>query len=75
MIRFTITGTDGQGREYEVSGHHSGHNLLDPDCFTEIGQAAFQLLTQGKAKYGHPGKGGCRGPYDVRELKLERLPS
>lgn len=75
MIRFTISGTDARGREYEVSGHTEGQNVLDPDCFMHIGMAAFDLLTHGKAKYGEPGRGGCKGPYDVRVIKLEKLPT
>lgn len=36
-----------------------------------IMQRSYQLLTQGKAVYGSPGL-GCRGPYDITELNVEK---
>jgi hypothetical protein len=31
----------------------------------------FEQLTSGKAVFGHPGKGGCHGPYKVAKFLLE----
>ena len=47
-----------------------------PDIMTvteAVMRESFKLLTQGKAIYGNPGA-GCRGPYTVTKLTIEREP-
>lgn len=72
MINYIVIGTDGRNEAFEIGGHASGDNPLDPEVFEEVGRAVFQWLTQGKATFGYPGKGGCKGPYNVTSVTLAR---
>lgn len=44
-----------------------------PDLFTTVVERTFDDLTNGRAVFGQPGV-GCRGPYDISEIHMERLP-
>ena len=70
---------------YQISGHaRDGQTWEDkgtvetpfPDIMTvteSVMRESFKALTQGKAIYGNPGA-GCRGPYTVTKIVIEREP-
>jgi hypothetical protein len=71
MLTFTISGTDGNGNEWNYGGElPQFDNPLDLSVAMQIGKDAFAFLTHNEAHYGEPGKGGCRGPYRVHSLTI-----
>lgn len=72
MIHFSVLGTDGAGAEFEVAGAVEGSNPLDREVFERIGEAAFLMITNGRAHYGLPGVDGCKGPYTMQRLTCWR---
>lgn len=69
MINYTCSGTDATGKEWEVTGILQGTNPIDHDVVNQLGSAVFNQLTQGKARFGHPGE-GCKGPYSIKLVTL-----
>ena len=41
------------------------------DLFNRVMVQTFADLTEGKAIFGRPGQGGCKGPYEVDRVILE----
>jgi hypothetical protein len=69
---YKVEGTDGNRNPYTVEGTvTSSFPLLSPELNNEVGRDSFQKLTQGKAVFGRPGEGGCRGPYTIDRLVIE----
>ena len=67
---YQITVIDGAGVAHKLVGTAEGR---DPVTATSAAVAAsFEKLTGGDTQYGHPGKGGCRGPYRIDRLELVR---
>lgn len=69
MINYTASGTDADGKDWEVVGILNGSNPLELDAIVHLGRSVFQQLTNGKAQFGQPGV-GCRGPYKIKMLTL-----
>jgi hypothetical protein len=67
VIQFTINGTGGTGETWQTAGEVEAewHKAFDVAM-----RASFEQLTHGKAVYGNPGKGGCRGPYKISRVEL-----
>ena len=74
MRKFTyeIQGKDGAGRGFSVRGEFA-HSGDFPSALVEAQRRAFFDLTQGRATYGQPGTGSCRGPYSFQKLVVETL--
>lgn len=70
MISYSATVTDANDQQVELTGIVQGSNPLDPEIFMHVGRAVFTQLTSGGARYGHPGEGTCRGPYDIKIITL-----
>jgi hypothetical protein len=70
---YLVEGTDGSGAEWSVKGALSA---VDEERARKLAQQlAFQELTGGRATFGKPGDGGCRGPYKITKLEVkERAP-
>jgi len=70
---YTINGTGADGETWTTNGWLD----CEPGSFHLIFDKAmsqtFEKLTQGKAAYGHPGQGGCRGPYSVKKVVIEEV--
>jgi hypothetical protein len=45
-----------------------------PLCFEAAMRQNFEMLTGGKAVFGQPGVGGCRGPYKITRFELTVVP-
>ena len=71
--RYEIEGRGGDGQRFTV------HGLLDlasdkiSDAVDAAHKCAFEKLTHNHAVYGHPGKGGCKGPYQVTKMMIEKI--
>jgi hypothetical protein len=64
---YHVVGTAAEGMTWEVEGMV----ISDfPDAASEAMKHAFMKLTRGEAIYGHPGVGGCQGPYKVKVLTV-----
>ena len=70
--------------EYQITGRGAGdvHFTTTGRIFTEFAETfqaamerSFEDLTDGKAVYGNPGKGGCHGPYEISEVVIRRVPN
>jgi len=72
--RYTINGTGAGGTTWRTEGQVEIDKAgLFGNVPHEAMMASFNQLTQGKAIYGNPGV-GCRGPYDVTSMLIEKLP-
>jgi len=71
-VRWVMRGLDGQGNPWVTQGtvYCQGPNF--DAAVSQVQRESFEQLTQGKATYGQPGKGGCRGPYTITELHAEK---
>jgi len=69
VYSFTIDIADASGQVWET--HGSAKCELN-DAFNVAMKEAFFQMTSGRATYGHPGKGGCHGPYDVRRIVIQQ---
>lgn len=69
---FEISGKAANDQTWEVSGHVEGKPGNFPDMVHEAMRDGFQLLTQGRARFGHPGV-GCNGPYTIAIFKLTEV--
>lgn len=71
---YVISGTGGHGSTWSTEGHVV---VKDVDQFDEAVMDArrqsFMQLTQGKATYGKPGQGGCKGPYRITKFSIEEV--
>jgi hypothetical protein len=43
------------------------------DAFDHAMLESFDQLTQGKAIYGNPGVGSCKGPYDILKVTITQV--
>ena len=68
--RFKIEGTTGSGNTWTTEGTIEG-NIANPSIYLAVMSASFQQLTSGRAVFGQPGA-GCRGPYTITKLVLEK---
>lgn len=78
-FKFEIHGKTGGGNTYTTTGIVNGDFALDyPGMISSAMRQSFQQLTGGGAVFGHPGHGGCQGPYSLTHLFLsdaaEELP-
>jgi hypothetical protein len=68
--QFTVSGKAATGETWGYSG------TIDcefKEIFTLAMQNTFRALTNGRATYGQPGVGGCKGPYRVMSVLIEEL--
>jgi hypothetical protein len=72
MVRFTLFAKDAAQREFEVTGQIEGESPMDPEAYSRACEAAFLMITNGRAYYGHPGVDGCKGPYEVISFSLTK---
>ena len=70
-LKYTVIGSAHVGGAYEVTGEIHADSPLDPEAHNAACVDSFRKLTSGKAVFGKPGQGGCRGPYKVSKLVLE----
>jgi hypothetical protein len=68
---YTISGRAANGAPWQTEGtlECEWH-----ETFTLANTASFDQLTQGNARYGHPGQGSCRGPYKIEKAVIELAP-
>jgi len=71
LYKWTVNGT-GSDNTWSVQGETKASPSEFPQLFDRIMREVFTRLTQGKAIYGQPGVGGCRGPYDVISILIIR---
>jgi len=68
---YEVTGTAANEEPWAVIGQ------IDSESYAEaINLAykdAFERLTKGKAIFGRPGVGGCKGPYKIINVALEEI--
>jgi len=72
-IRYTVDGFDADSVLFSKTGVVEGANPVDRDLHWRAVAAAFEQLTQGRATFGKPGEGGCRGPYNITRFVLETI--
>jgi hypothetical protein len=69
--RYEISGAGANDQTWTVRGRL----FFPPGAITDAMNRAmletFQALTQGRAVYGSPGNGGCRGPYRMQRFLIE----
>jgi hypothetical protein len=75
IYKYTIQGTAATGQIWRTTGYVSGNPGDFRDVCEQAQGMSFHQLTQGKAVYGHPGKGGCRGPYTITQFTVEVVPA
>lgn len=66
--RYTVSGSGSRPFRCEGTIHCEFHDAFDL-AMTET----FRALTVGEAIYGHPGEGGCTGPYSIDRLVIEQV--
>ena len=69
---WSIHGMNAVGNSWETFGTIDTvpgdfHEMLE-----NIQKESFFQLTEGKATFGHPGK-GCAGPYSIERLVVQKL--
>ncbi len=70
--RYSVVGTDARGVGFAIRGEvQSSEPILSPEVFEAAARDCFLKLTSGKAEYGKPGVGGCRGPYNIARMTIE----
>lgn len=70
-INYTVDGNDANGSTFSVHGEVEGDSPVDRNLYWLAVSKAFEQLTQGRATFGRPGDGGCRGPYKIKRFVLE----
>jgi len=71
---YIIDGTAADGQTWTTTGSVETASEGQFPATVQLAMAdSFQQLTQGKAVYGQPGV-GCRGPYHIARLLIERQP-
>lgn len=72
-FRYELTGIDGGGNAFTVVGElQEGPTLSSFAAAPGAAMSdAYLRMTGGKAEYGKPGQGGCRGPYNFQKLTVE----
>lgn len=72
LYRFHFEGTGGDGSAWAAEGEVmcEAH-----DAFDFAMHDTFAQLTAGKAVYGKPGQGGCRGPYTISRMVIDLVMS
>lgn len=70
---YRARGTDGDGGEWSCSGACTAAD--EASARAVAAKLVFQQLTGGRAVYGKPGQGGCRGPYEQTEFVVEERPA
>lgn len=71
QFKFAIEGTARDGQTWATEGSCEG-SIIDYSVLANAMRESFQQLTQGKAVFGKPGV-GCRGPYDVTKITIEKI--
>jgi len=71
--RYTVEGTNGDASSYRTQGTFETPEFSK--TFDMAMRASFLDLTQGRAEFGKPGQGGCRGPYKIRKIIIEEVES
>ncbi len=69
-LSYTVEGTGAGDAAFKVAGEIEGDSPIDPVAQETAMVRAFADLTGGAALFGHPGEGGCRGPYKVTRFEL-----
>lgn len=67
---FSVSGKTGGGADWTVMGETRGMFMVAVN--NAIEQALLDL-TDGKATFGEPGKGGCAGPYTITKFVIEEV--
>lgn len=70
MINYTVKGTAGDEQSWTVSGSVP-HDIGAENALNGVMRDAFLQLTNGRAVFGQPGVGYCRGPYKIKRVELE----
>jgi hypothetical protein len=71
-LKFSITFRDAGGQLITTTGTASGGGESSiVDAFREALAESFQMITEGRAEYGSPGK-SCAGPYRFERVELRR---
>ena len=68
--RFKIEGLTSNGNTWTTEGTIEG-DMADPSIYRTVMAASFNQLTNGSAVLSQP-CAGCRGPYTVTKLVLEK---
>ena len=68
--RFELCGTGAGDVPWTTRGEVDG---TFPDVPPLVIKESFLMLTQGRAEYGKPGQGGCRGPYHIKKMRIEEM--
>lgn len=69
--RFVFEGTASDGLPWAVGCDVAAESGDLEGAFIAARGQAFRKLTQGKAVYGSPGVGGCKGPYKINRVSME----
>jgi len=71
-FRYELSGTGEGGKAFAVSGEiEETASLGFAGAPGAAMSDAYQKLTGGQTEYGHPGAGGCRGPYRFERIVVE----
>jgi hypothetical protein len=70
--KYTVSG-NGANNTWETSGSLRAEPADFPNLWNVALSETFLKLTNGEAVYGHPGEGGCRGPYKIKKFTLELI--
>ena len=73
MIGFKIIGSAANGQTFECCGKIDNADWTDHDLLGKAMLDSYHQLTSGKAVFGKPGV-GCRGPYKIQCIALQRMP-
>ena len=68
--QYTVSGKAAGGDTWATSG--TVHCEFS-ESFKASMRAAFEAVTDGRAEYGKPGQGGCKGPYSIKSVLIEEL--
>jgi len=72
-LKYTVEGNGAGTLPFKAVGEVDGGSPVDPQALFAAAAAAFEQITQGKATFGRPGEGGCRGPYRIHRFILEAM--
>ena len=70
---YTVVGTSASGDTWTCEGSIDAEPGDFYNVIHSAMRASFKQLTGGKAVFGNPGKGGCRGPYTITMFQLKRV--
>lgn len=70
-FKWNIQGLDGNKNSWTTEGviHTDGPLKV---ALEQAQKDSFNQLTGGKATYGQPGVAGCKGPYTITRVLVER---